>query len=89
MVDKEKDKEKDKEDKSSAQLTGRELIILVIFAPVVFTWLFLGARIIFSASSNIQTLENIEGLLTALAVLTIPVSAGLGELWKLGGKKDE
>ena len=83
------DKEQDKKDKSSAQLTGRELIILVIFAPVVFTWLFLGARIIFSASSNIQTLENIEGLLTALAVLTIPVSAGLGELWKLGGKKDE
>ena len=34
MVDKEKDKEQDKEkgkeDKSSAQLTGRELIILVI-----------------------------------------------------------
>jgi hypothetical protein len=83
------DKEQDKEDKSSAQLTGRELIILVIFAPVVFTWLFLGARIIWSASSNAQTLDSIEGLLTALAVLTIPVSAGLGELWKLGGKKDE
>ena len=83
------DKEKSKEDKSSAQLTGRELIILVIFAPVVFTWLFLGARIIFSASSNPQTLESIEGLRTALAVLTIPVSAGLSELWKLGGSKDE
>ena len=27
-----------KEDKSSAQLTGRELIILVIFAPVVRRW---------------------------------------------------
>ena len=27
-------------------LTGRELIILVIFTPVVFTWLFLGARIV-------------------------------------------
>ena len=83
------DKEKSKEDKSSAQLTGRELIILVIFAPVVFTWLFLGARIIWSASSNPQTLDSIEGLLTALAVLTIPVSAGLSELWKLGGSKDE
>jgi hypothetical protein len=83
------DNDKSKEDKSSAQLTGRELIILVIFAPVVFTWLFLGARIIWSASSNPQTLDSIEGLLTALAVLTIPVSAGLGELWKLGGSKDE
>ena len=81
--------DKEKEDKSSAQLTGRELIILVIFDPVVFTWLFLGARIIWSASSNPQTLDSIEGLLTALAVLTIPVSAGLAELWKLGGSKDE
>ena len=83
------DNDKSKEDKSSAQLTGRELIILVIFAPVVFTWLFLGARIIWSASSNPQTLDSIEGLLTALAVLTIPVSAGLGELWKLGGNKSD
>ena len=81
--------DKEKEDKNSAQLTGRELIILVIFDPVVFTWLFLGARIIWSASSNPQTLDSIEGLLTALAVLTIPVSAGLSELWKLGGSKDE
>ena len=90
MVDKEQDKEEVKEDKSSAQLTGRELIILVIFGPCVFTWLFLGSRIIWSASSNPQTLENIEGLLTCLAILTVPVSAGLGELWKLGGKnKDE
>ena len=83
------DNDKSKEEKSSAQLTGIELIILVIFAPVVFTWLFLGARIIWSASSNPQTLDSIEGLLTALAVLTIPVSAGLSELWKLGGSKDE
>ena len=81
--------DKEKEDKSSAQLTGRELIILVIFAPVVFTWLFLGARIIWSASSNPQTLDSIEGLLTALAVLTIPLSAGIEERWKLGGSKDE
>ena len=83
------DNDKSKEDKSSAQLTGRELLILVIFGPVVLTWLFLGARIIWSASSNPQTLDSIEGLLTALAVLTIPVSAGLSELWKLGGSKDE
>jgi len=89
MADEKKTEDKSSEDKSSAQLTGRELIILVIFGPVVFTWLFLGARIIWSASSNPQTLDSIEGLLTALAVLTIPVSAGLGELWKLGGKKND
>ena len=68
--------------KEKVTLSGRELIVLIIFTPVVFTWLFLGARIIWSASSNPETLDNIEGLLTALAVLTIPVSAGLGKLFE-------
>jgi hypothetical protein len=44
--------------------------------------LFLAARIIWSASSNPETLDNIEGLLTALAVITIPVSAGLGKIFE-------
>ena len=70
----------------SVTLSGRELIQLVIFTPVVFTWLFLAARIIWSASSNPDTLDNIEGLLTALAVLTIPVSAGIGKIFESGGK---
>ena len=72
------------EDKSreSVTLSGKELIQLVIFAPVVFTWLFLAARIIWSASSNPDTLDNIEGLLTALAVLTIPVSAGISKVFE-------
>ena len=68
--------------KEKVTLSGRELIVLIMFTPVVFTWLFLGARIIWSASSNPETLDNIEGLLTALAVLTIPVSAGLGKLFE-------
>jgi|TARA_Y100001951_G_C11057341_1_gene138916 hypothetical protein len=68
--------------KEKVTLSGRELIVLIIFTPVVITWLVLGARIIWSASSNPETLDNIEGLLTALAVLTIPVSAGLGKLFE-------
>ena len=68
--------------RESVTLSGKELIQLVIFAPVVFTWLFLAARIIWSASSNPETLENIEGLLTALAVLTIPVSAGISKVFE-------
>jgi hypothetical protein len=68
--------------KEKVTLSGRELIVLIIFTPVVLTWLLLGARIIWSASSNPETLDNIEGLLTALAVLTIPVSAGLGKLFE-------
>ena len=68
-------------------LSGKELIQLVIFTPVVFVWLFLAARIVWSASSNPETLDNIEGLLTALAVLTIPVSAGLGKIFEGGDDK--
>ena len=73
--------------RDKATLTGRELIVLVIFTPVVFVWLFLGARIVWSASSNPETLDNIEGLLTALAVLTIPVSAGLAKLFEKDDKE--
>jgi len=82
------DKGKQNEARERVTLSGRELIMLVIFAPTVFVWLFLAARIIWSASSNPETLSNIEGLLTALAVLTIPVSAGLGKLFE-GSKGDD
>ena len=47
----------------SVTLSDKELIILFVFTPVVFVWLFLAARIILSASTNPNTLDNIEGLL--------------------------
>ena len=81
-----------KPDSGKVTLSGRELIVLIIFAPVVFCWLFLAARIIISATTSSNSLDNIEGLLTALAVLTIPVSAGLGKLFESGwggGDKEE
>ena len=74
--------------KEKVTLSGQELIQLVIFTPVVFVWLFLAARIVWSASSNPETLDNIEGLLTALAVLRIPVSAVLGKIFE-GGRDDK
>ena len=84
--------EGEKKDSGKVTLSGRELIVLIVFAPVVFCWLFLAARIIISATTSSSTLDNIEGLLTALAVLTIPVSAGLGKLFESGwggGDKEE
>jgi energy-coupling factor transporter transmembrane protein EcfT len=75
-------------DKNRVTLSGRELIILVIFTPVVFTWLFLAARIIISATTSVAVLDSIEGLLTALAVLTIPVSAGVSKLFEGWGNND-
>ena len=92
MVDEKENKEKLKKElqqeiKQSAgtTVTGNQLLIAIIFLPVVMVWLFLAARIIWSATSNPETLDSIEGLLTALAVLTIPVSMGLQEMFKAFG----
>ena len=71
---------------NKTEITGGQLLIAVIFMPVVVVWLVLAARIIWSASSNPETLDNIEGLLTALAVLTIPVSGGLAKVFESFGK---
>lgn len=71
---------------NKTEITGGQLLIAVIFMPVVVVWLILAARIIWSASSNPETLDNIEGLLTALAVLTIPVSGGLAKVFESFGK---
>jgi hypothetical protein len=50
--------------------------------------LTLAARIVWSATSNPETLDSIEGLLTALAVLTIPVSAGLSKVFEAFTQND-
>ncbi len=72
------DIKKDKE--GNVNLTGTQLITFLVFFPIVIVWLFLAARIIWSASTNPETLDSIEGLLTALAVISLPVSAGLSEI---------
>ena len=85
----EEPEEPKKEPTSKTTLTGKELIILIIFAPVVFTWLFLAARIVLSATTSQNVLENIEPLLTALAILTVPVSMGLQKLFEGVGDKED
>jgi hypothetical protein len=74
------------EDKSDKiQMTSSDIVRLVIAAPVVFVWLFLGSRIIISATTSQGVLENIEPLLLALSILTIPVTAILASLFKVDG----
>ena len=74
-------KEKPKKEKDgNVNLTGTQLITFLIFFPIVVVWLILAARIVWSASSNPETLDSIEGLLTALAVLSLPVAGGLSEI---------
>ena len=81
--------EEPKKEPSKTTLTGKELIILIVFAPCVFTWLFLAARIVMSATTSQNVLENIEPLLTALAILTVPVSMGLQKLFEGVGDKED
>tara|TARA_R100000808_G_C2115285_1_gene128111 strand:+ start:799 stop:1083 length:285 start_codon:yes stop_codon:yes gene_type:complete len=78
LADENKNKNKDKD--GNVNLTGTQLITFLIFFPIVVVWLFLAARIVWSASSNPETLDSIEGLLTALAVLSLPVAGGLSEI---------
>tara|TARA_R110002020_G_scaffold44142_1_gene127492 strand:+ start:382 stop:519 length:138 start_codon:yes stop_codon:yes gene_type:complete len=39
---------------------------------------------VISATTSSSTLDSIEGLLTALAVMTVPVSQGLGKIFESG-----
>ena len=73
----------DKADK--IQMTSGDIVRLIIAAPVVFVWLFLGSRIIISATTSQGVLENIEPLLLALSILTIPVTAILSSLFRVDG----
>ena len=77
---------KARDDKSEKiQMTSGDIVRLVIAAPVVFVWLFLGSRIIISATTSNSVLSNIEPLLLALSILTIPVTAILSSLFRVDG----
>ena len=81
------EKKPDKPDPNRVQMTSGDIVRLIIAAPVVFTWLFLGSRIIISATNSETVLNNVEPLLTVLAVLTIPVTGILQSLFSVGGDK--
>jgi len=100
MVDKSEASKKDEDEVTEPEvlvadtgrdvtLSGQQLITLMIFFPIVVVWLLLAGRIIWSATSNPETLDNIEPLLLALAVLSIPVSGGLAEILKAYSSGDK
>ena len=76
----------DTSDKSEKiQMTSSDIVRLVIAAPVVFVWLFLGARIIISATTSQHVLSNVEPLVMTLSILTIPVTGILQSLFAAPG----
>mgnify|MGYP004464460085 CR=1 FL=1 len=83
----EEEQKPDKQESNRVQMTSGDIVRLIIAAPVVFTWLFLGSRIIISATNSETVLNNVEPLLTVLAVLTIPVTGILQSLFSVGGDK--
>jgi hypothetical protein len=85
MAEEERKPDKPEDPNQKIQMTSGDIVRLVIAAPVVFVWLFLGSRIIISASTSMAVLENIEPLLLALSILTIPVTAILSSLFKTDG----
>ena len=86
MADDEEQKP-ERRDENRVQMTSGDIVRLIIAAPVIFTWLFLGCRIIISATNSETVLNNVEPLLTVLAVLTIPVTGILQSLFSSGGDK--
>ena len=83
------EKLKTSEDKSPnrVQMTSADIVKLIVACPVVFTWLFLGSRIIISATTSQHVLDNVEPLLTVLSILTIPVKGILQNLFSATGDK--
>lgn len=79
----------DENNEKDITLSGSQLIVLVVFLPIVLVWLLLAGRIIWSATSDPATLDNLEPLLLALAVLSLPVSGGLAEILKAYAQSGE
>jgi hypothetical protein len=74
------------DDKSNrVQMTSGDIVKLIVACPVVFVWLFLGSRIIISATTSQHVLDNVEPLLTVLSILTIPVTGILHSLFSVSG----
>jgi hypothetical protein len=69
------------------QMTSTDIVKLVVACPVVFVWLFLGSRIIISATTSQHVLSNVEPLVMVLSILTIPVTGILQNLFAVGGDK--
>jgi len=65
------------------QMTSGDIVKLIVACPVVFVWLFLGSRIIISATTSQHVLSNVEPLVMVLSILTIPVTGILQNLFSV------
>jgi hypothetical protein len=63
MADENENPKPERRDETNrVQMTSGDIVRLIIAAPVVFTWLFLGSRIIIAATNSETVLNNVEPL---------------------------
>jgi hypothetical protein len=62
MADEDENPKTERRDENRVQMTSADIVRLIIAAPVVFVWLFLGARIIIAATNSETVLNNVEPL---------------------------
>ena len=90
MADEEQDKTPaPRNEPNRVQMTSTDIVKIIIYAPVVFVWLFLSARVIFAASTSQYVLDNIEPLIATLSILTIPCVGIIQDLGRSGKGKDK
>ena len=62
MADEDENPKTERRDENRVQMTSADIVRLITAAPVVFVWLFLGARIIIAATNSETVLNNVEPL---------------------------
>ena len=86
MAEEEEGQKPKREETNRVQMTSGDIVRLIIAAPVVFVWLFLGSRVIISATTSQHVLSNVEPLVMPLSILTIPVTGILQSLFSAPGQ---
>mgnify|MGYP003134321352 CR=1 FL=1 len=89
MADEDQDQDQDqdkKPKKQSVQLSGKHVIVILMYFPLLITFLGLAVKIIWSASTDANVLENSEALIALLAIVSTPLVYGLAKIWE---EKDE
>ena len=71
------------ERRGGTTLTGKELIVLLICVPLCICFLTVATKVVWAATSgDAVILDNAEGLIAILAVLSMPFTLALTEILK-------
>ena len=80
MADQDQDQDQKKQ---SVQLSGKHIIVILLYFPLLLVFLGLASKIIWSASTDANVLENSEALIALLAIVSTPLVYGLAKIWEM------